>query len=110
MLFLLRCIIAAVCLTAMSPLFATENVVNVYTWAEEIPSSVIRQFEKETGITVHYTTYDSNEAMYAKLRARKKSGYDLIEPSSYYAERMRHQNKIGRASCRKECRSRWSPY
>src|SRR3990167_6971428 len=94
MLFLLRCIIAAVCLTAMSPLFATENVVNVYTWAEEIPSNVIRQFEKETGITVHYTTYESNEAMYAKLRARKKSGYDLIEPSSYYAERMRHQNMI----------------
>ena len=94
MLFLLRCVIAALCLTVMSPLFATENVVNVYTWAEEIPSSVIRQFEKETGITVHYTTYESNEAMYAKLRARKKSGYDLIEPSSYYAERMRHQNMI----------------
>jgi spermidine/putrescine transport system substrate-binding protein len=70
------------------------NVVNVYTWAQEIPDSVIEKFEKETGITVNYSSYDTNEIMYAKLRANKNVGYDVIEPSSYYVDRMRHQDML----------------
>ncbi len=68
---------------------AADNVINVFTWSDEIPHSVITQFEKETGIKVNYATFDSNEIMYAKLRATKKVVYDLIEPSSYYIDRMR---------------------
>jgi spermidine/putrescine transport system substrate-binding protein len=74
--------------------FAAENIVNVYTWSGEIPRSVIVQFEKETGIKVNYSTFDSNEIMYAKFRAAKNPGYDVIEPSSYYIDRMRHQGML----------------
>src|SRR3990167_1094753 len=76
------------------PAFAAENVVNVYTWSGVIPDSVIQQFEKETGIKVNFSTFDSNEIMYAKLRAGKNPGYDIIEPSSYYIDRMRRQEML----------------
>jgi spermidine/putrescine transport system substrate-binding protein len=78
----------------MSTAFASQNVVNVYSWAEEIPQEVISQFERETGITVNYSTFDTNEIMFAKLRATKNLGYDVIEPSSYYIDRMRHLNML----------------
>jgi spermidine/putrescine transport system substrate-binding protein len=73
---------------------ADESIVNVYTWSGDIPDAVIQQFEKETGIKVNFSTYDSNEIMYAKLRAGKNPGYDVIEPSSYYVDRMRRQNML----------------
>ena len=76
------------------PAFAAENVVNVYTWSGVIPDSVIQQFEKETGIKVNFSTFDSNEIMYAKLRAGKNPGYDIVEPSSYYIDRMRRQEML----------------
>lgn len=75
-------------------LYASDNIINVYTWAEEIPTFIIDQFEKETGIHVNYSTYDSNEIMYAKLRASKHPAYDIVEPSSYYVDRMRRQNLL----------------
>ncbi|MDD7614758.1 MAG: spermidine/putrescine ABC transporter substrate-binding protein, partial [Clostridiaceae bacterium] len=46
--------------------------INVYNWGEYISdgsegtSDVNKEFEKETGIKVNYTTYDSNENMYNK--------------------------------------------
>jgi spermidine/putrescine transport system substrate-binding protein len=72
------------------PAFANDNIVNVYTWSEEIPHSIIVQFEKETGIKVNVSSFDSNEIMFTKLRAVKNAKYDLVEPSSYYIDRMRH--------------------
>lgn len=95
MLNLLRATLTLFALLAVNLAFAaSSNVVNVYTWSQEIPYTVIAQFEKETGITVNYTSFDSNEVMFAKLRAAKNSGYDLIEPSSYYIDRMRRQNML----------------
>lgn len=74
--------------------FAEEKILNVYAWAGEIPDTVVKQFEQETGIKVNLSTYENNEIMYAKLRALKKAGYDVINPSSYYIDRMRRQQMI----------------
>jgi spermidine/putrescine transport system substrate-binding protein len=87
-------IIILINFTFLNAAVAAENVVNVYTWAEEIPSETITQFEKETGIKVNYSTYDSNEIMFAKLRTNDDIGYDIIEPSNYYIERMMHLNML----------------
>ncbi len=91
-----RFLLAILLLLASIPsLFAAEaNVVNVYTFSQEIPDSIITQFEKETGIKVNCTSYDTNEVMYSKLRAVKNIGYDVVEPSSYYVDRMRHQDML----------------
>ena len=49
--------------------------INVYNWGEYIADGsddtmdVNALFEKETGIKVNYTTFDSNENMYNKLKS-----------------------------------------
>jgi len=73
---------------------AADNILNLYSWSDVIPQSVIQQFEKETGIKVHYSTYDRNEVLYAKLRANSRVGYDVIEPSSYFVDKMRKQGML----------------
>jgi spermidine/putrescine transport system substrate-binding protein len=50
-------------------------------------SQVLKDFEKETGIKVVYTTFTSNEELYAKL-SKSSSLYDVIVPSDYMVERM----------------------
>lgn len=90
-----RVLIAILCTCmAFASHAASENVVNVYAWSSEVPDAVIQQFEKETGIKVNFSTYDSNEVMYAKLKTNKHSGYDVVEPSSYYVDRMRRQSML----------------
>lgn len=68
---------------AMPARAAGAQVVNVFNWSEYIPQSVLDQFTKETGIEVVYTTYESNEAMFAKLKLLGGAGYDVVVPSVY---------------------------
>lgn len=62
--------------------------VYVYNWTEYLPEDVLEQFTKETGIEVIYSTYDSNETMYAKLKLIKDDGYDVVFPSTYFVSKM----------------------
>ncbi len=71
-----------------------ENEIYVYNWSEYIPDEVIKQFEKETGIKVRYTTYDSNEAMYAKIKITGGADYDIAVPSTYYVQKMQKEGLI----------------
>ncbi len=77
-----------------APVFAGENVVNVYVWSQELSSEIVEQFQKDTGIKVNYSTFDSNEVMYAKLKASSTMQYDVVEPSSYYITRMIREDMI----------------
>lgn len=74
--------------------YPEENVVNIYNWSNYISSDVLKEFTKETGIKVNYTTYDSNETLYAKLKANPHTGYDVIVPSTYFVDRMRKQGML----------------
>lgn len=74
--------------------FAQSSVLNIYAWGGEVPEFVLRQFEKETGIKVNFSTYENNEIMFAKLRASKNVGYDIVMPSGYFVSRMRKQNML----------------
>lgn len=84
--------IALVLLCAI-PCFAGTGELYLYIWSEYIPDEVIENFTKETGIKVHLSTYDSNEAMYAKIKLAGQ-GYDLIVPSSDYVSLMRRQDLL----------------
>lgn len=77
------------------------KTLNVYVWGGEIPRSLVHQFEKETKIKVNFSTYDSNETMYAKLKATKHSPYDIIMPSGYYVERMKKQGMLTKLDLKK---------
>lgn len=90
----LRYLIALIALIGVSSVLAKDNILTIFTWAGEIPSSVIAQFEQESGIKVKSITFDTNEAMIAKLRASKTGSFDLIEPSSSYIGRMRRLGQL----------------
>lgn len=74
--------------------FAAEKVVNLFNWSDYLPDSVVDKFEKETGIKVIYSEYDSNETMYTKLKAQPTVTYDVIIPSDYYVDKMRKQGML----------------
>jgi spermidine/putrescine transport system substrate-binding protein len=65
----------------------------VYNWGEYISDGsdesldVIKAFEQEYGVSVVYTTYPSNEDMYAKLKSGA-ANYDVVFPSDYMAARL----------------------
>ncbi|HZJ58097.1 MAG TPA: ABC transporter substrate-binding protein [Clostridia bacterium] len=59
----------------------------VYNWGEYIDKDVIKDFEKEHGIRVIYTTYATNEDMYVSMK-HSGSTYDVAFPSDYMISRM----------------------
>ncbi|MBD0785666.1 extracellular solute-binding protein [Vibrio sp. Y2-5] len=72
---------------------ATDQELYFYNWSEYIPNEVLEDFTKETGIKVIYSTYESNESMYAKLKTQG-SGYDLVVPSTYFVSKMRKEGML----------------
>ena len=70
------------------------GTINIYTWTEYIPDSVIAKFEKETGIKVNHTTFSSNEDMLAKVKSEEEGAFDIIQPSDYMIEQMASQGML----------------
>lgn len=70
------------------------NTLYFYNWTEYVPPGLLEQFTKETGIKVIYSTYESNESMYAKLKTWKDGAYDLVVPSTYFVAKMRHEGML----------------
>ena len=75
------------------------TTLNVFNWGEYISDgsegtlNVNKAFENLTGIHVNYSTYDSNESMYAKLSSGAVS-YDVVIPSDYMIERLISEDRI----------------
>lgn len=74
--------------------FADDNItLNVYNWGLYISDGsddsvdVVSAFEELTGINVNYTTFDSNESLYAKMKSGGAT-YDVIFPSDYMVGKM----------------------
>ena len=86
---------ALVCAVAVSAQGAPKkkSVLNLFCWSEYVPESVIKGFEKETGIKVNVENYASNEEMMAKLLGGA-SKYDLIQPSEYTIEALLKADKL----------------
>ena len=105
-------VIAAITLIVFIVSAGTETItLNVYNWGEYISDGgedtlgVNKAFEsyyqdlyyektgKRVKVQVNYTTYASNEDMYAKLKSGA-SGYDIIIPSDYMIERLKSENLL----------------
>jgi len=63
---------------------AEEKVLNIYNWPDYIPEGMVAAFEKETGIKVNYDTFETNEALNAKLVAGS-TGYDIVVPGTAFS-------------------------
>lgn len=68
-------------------------VLNIYNWADYMNPDVLKTFETQYNCRVVLDTFESNEAMYAKLNAGAR-GYDLIFPTSYMVGVMKEQGMI----------------
>ena len=89
------------CLWFAAHSVAAERVLRVYNWVDYLPPLVIEQFTAETGITVDYSTYTSNEEMLETLRSLQQPSnhtkpYDLVVPSNYYISRMAREDLLTR--------------
>lgn len=80
--------------------FQGQNLsISVYNWGEYISDGsddtvdVNAAFEKLTGIKVLYTTFATNEELYAKIKSGGAS-YDIIIPSDYMVARMINEELI----------------
>jgi spermidine/putrescine transport system substrate-binding protein len=89
-----RLALAVLCLLLAVPALAAPKELYVYNWSEYMPDSVLEDFTKETGIKVIMSTYDSNEALYAKIRMVGAKGYDIIVPSTDFVSRMRKEGLL----------------
>jgi putrescine transport system substrate-binding protein len=68
---------------------ASDKSLNVYNWAGYIAPNTVANFERETGITVHYSTYESNEISETKLLTGR-SNYDVVTSADAFFERQLH--------------------
>lgn len=64
-----------------------DKVLNFANWGDYIDPSLVKKFEKESGYHVNMETFDSNEAMFTKIK-QGGTHYDLTVPSEYMVEKM----------------------
>ena len=58
----------------------------LYTWEAMFPQEVLDTFTEETGISINYVNFDTDETMLAKLQAAEGGEYDLIIADDYIIE------------------------
>ncbi|MDB6006045.1 MAG: hypothetical protein JWR15_3032 [Prosthecobacter sp.] len=69
------------------------ETLHLYTWADYISPEVVKKFEQQQGCKVVIDTFDSNESMFAKVKAGA-TGYDIVFPTAYMIQVMQAQGMI----------------
>jgi spermidine/putrescine transport system substrate-binding protein len=78
---------------AFSACGKAEPTLHIYTWADYFKPDIVRRFEVARSCRAVIDTFDSNEAMYAKIKAGA-SGYDILTPSGYMVSLMYAQGML----------------
>ncbi|MDF2926727.1 MAG: spermidine/putrescine transporter substrate-binding protein [Paenibacillaceae bacterium] len=73
--------------------YSGDNTLTVYNWGDYIDPDLLDKFEEETGITVIYQTFDSNEAMLTKI-AQGGTTFDVAVPSDYAINKMMEEKLL----------------
>ncbi|BAM48455.1 ABC transporter substrate-binding protein [Amphibacillus xylanus] len=73
--------------------YSGADTLTVFNWGDYIDMDLVSQFEEETGITVIYETFDSNEAMLTKIQ-QGGTTYDIAVPSEYMIEKMMEEDLL----------------
>ncbi len=85
---------AAVAATAFSACSSGEKkTLTVFTWADYLSKDAKEGFEKANQCTVVIDTFDSNEALLAKLESGA-TGYDVLVPSSYTVQVLQRKGML----------------
>ncbi|AIG65125.1 ABC transporter substrate-binding protein [Weissella tructae] len=70
-----------------------DNVLTIFNWGDYIDPELIKAFQKESGYQVNYETFDSNEAMFTKIKQGGTS-YDIAVPSEYMVSKMTNADML----------------
>ncbi|MDQ0192361.1 ABC transporter substrate-binding protein [Paenibacillus wynnii] len=73
--------------------YSGENTLTIYNWGDYIEPELLEEFEAETGITVIYQTFDSNEAMLTKVE-QGGTTFDVVIPSDYAIAKMKEEKLL----------------
>ena len=71
----------------------SSKVLNVYNVGDYIDESLLKVFEERTGIEVQYSSYDTNEMMYQKVKSGSTK-YDIVVPSDYMVSKMTKEGML----------------
>lgn len=104
--FIIACAFALPLASAFaSPVYASDanddRVLKVYNWGEYISNGdddtldIIQEFIDRTGINTEYTTYATNEEMYAKI-ASGSAEYDVLIPSDYMIGKLIAEDRLAK--------------
>jgi spermidine/putrescine transport system substrate-binding protein len=63
-----------------------------FNWADYLDPGVLKGFQKEYGVKIIQSNFDSMEGMYAKLAAGNQ--YDIIFPIAKWVQRLRLEGKV----------------
>jgi spermidine/putrescine transport system substrate-binding protein len=69
------------------------TVLRICNCEDYIDEELLTEFEEETGITVQYSTYGTNENLYNELVINPNS-YDLVVPSEYMIQKLATEGRI----------------
>ena len=87
-----RCLFLGALLTLLAPLHARETL-HLHTWADYISPEVVSRFETENDCQVVIDTFDSNESLYARIKAGA-TGYDVLVPTNYMVQIMAQEGLL----------------
>ena len=73
----------------------SREVLRVYNATEYIDPSTVADFEREYGVRVEYSEFDSNEAMYDSVTANP-GAYDVLVPSDYMVDRLIKEGRLAK--------------
>lgn len=71
----------------------SQDTLTIYNWGDYIDPSLIDEFENQTGYHVNYETFDSNEAMFTKIK-QGGTHYDIVIPSDYMIQKMNREHLL----------------
>ncbi len=80
-----RLLTATAMLLATAAMAQAEGELQLFNWGDYTSPELLAKFEKETGIKVTVTDYDSNDTALAKIEAGGH-GFDLVVPSANYVQ------------------------
>jgi len=84
---------ALLLLFAFTAALTAKETLHVFTWADYISPECLEAFEEKHDCQVVIDTFDSNESLYAKLKAGAK-GYDVIFPTAYMIQVMHQEGML----------------
>ena len=73
--------------------YAEPREITVFSWEDYIDESLLDDFKEQTGITVNYYTFATNEEMYNEV-LKDPNACNLLCPSEYMIQKMKDEDLI----------------